>query len=191
VFTPTPTGLGERVHLARPDVNLDTHIQDIVNLLLYEDLDNVVLVGWSYGGMVITGVLDRVAERLTRVVHLDAEVPLDGESEFSISGPELRVWMEQSAQSSGEGWKASVGDPEAPSTLSSAGGSLTRNEAVVCRQAREPAYRNLSPTSPPLQSRWRGGAAHVHPVPNRRGSICIHLRSHGGTLAERSSVARP
>jgi pimeloyl-ACP methyl ester carboxylesterase len=113
VFTPTLTGLGERVHLARPDVNLDTHIQDIVNLLLYEDLANVVLVGWSYGGMVITGVLDRVPERLAHVAYVDAEVPRDGESEFSISGPEFRDEMEQSAQSSGEGWKASIGNAEA------------------------------------------------------------------------------
>src|SRR5688572_726041 len=60
VFTPTLTGLGERVHLASPDVNLDTHIEDIVNLLVYEDLEDAVLVGWSYGGMVVTGVLDRV-----------------------------------------------------------------------------------------------------------------------------------
>src|SRR5688500_11127625 len=73
VFTPTLTGLGERAHLTSRDVNLDTHIRDIENLLLYEDLENVVLVGWSYGGMVVTGVLDRVPERLAHVVYLDAE----------------------------------------------------------------------------------------------------------------------
>jgi pimeloyl-ACP methyl ester carboxylesterase len=113
VFTPTLTGLGERVHLASPDVNLETHIQDILNVLLYEDLEKVVLVGHSYSGMVITGVLDRVPERLAHVVYLDAEVPGDGESEFDVFGPEFRDAMEQSAQSSGEGWKASIGDAEA------------------------------------------------------------------------------
>jgi hypothetical protein len=113
VFTPTLTGLGERVHLASPAVNLDTHIQDIVNVLLYEDLRDVVLVGHSYGGMVITGVLDRVPERLAHVVHLDAEVPRDGESEFDVSGPEFRDEMEQSARRSGGGWKASFGDAAA------------------------------------------------------------------------------
>jgi pimeloyl-ACP methyl ester carboxylesterase len=113
VFTPTLTGLGERVHLARPTVNLDTHIQDIVNVVRYEDLESVVLVGHSYGGMVVTGVLDRVPERLAHVVYLDAEVPRDGQSEFDVVGPEFRDEMEQSARLSGEGWKASIGDAEA------------------------------------------------------------------------------
>jgi pimeloyl-ACP methyl ester carboxylesterase len=112
VFTPTLTGLGERVHLASPSTDLDTHIQDIVNLLLYEDLRNVVLVGWSYGGMVITGVLDRIPQRLAHVVYLDAEVPRDGESEFDVAGPVFRDEMERSAQTRGEGWKASLGEPE-------------------------------------------------------------------------------
>jgi pimeloyl-ACP methyl ester carboxylesterase len=112
VHTPTLTGLGERAHLASPQVNLDTHIQDIVSLLEVEDLRHVILVGWSYSGMVVTGVLDRVPERLTHVVYLDAEVPRDGESEFDVAGPEFRDAMEQSAQSSGDGWSASLGDAE-------------------------------------------------------------------------------
>lgn len=84
VHTPTLTGLGERVHLAGPDVDLDTHITDIVNLIRYEALDEVILVGWSYGGMVITGVADRVAERLAHVVYLDALLPEDGEAEVDV-----------------------------------------------------------------------------------------------------------
>jgi pimeloyl-ACP methyl ester carboxylesterase len=86
VFTPTLTGLGERIHLASPEVNLDTHITDIVNVIRYEDLEGVVLVGWSYGGMVVSGVLDRVPERLARVIYLDAEVPREGESAFDVAG---------------------------------------------------------------------------------------------------------
>src|SRR5207244_4343977 len=62
VYAPTLTGLGERVHLASPQVDLDTHIEDVVNVLEFEDLSGVVLVGWSYGGMVVAGVADRVAE---------------------------------------------------------------------------------------------------------------------------------
>jgi pimeloyl-ACP methyl ester carboxylesterase len=112
VFTPTLTGLGERVHLARPDVNLDTHIQDIVNLLVYEDLADAILVGWSYSGMVVSGVLDRVPDRLAHAVYLDAEVPRDGESDFDVSGQEFREEMERSLKS-GEGWKASLGNAEA------------------------------------------------------------------------------
>lgn len=65
VLTPTLTGLGERVHLAQPDITLDTHIQDIVNVLRFEDLHQVHLVGKSYAGMVITGVADQVPEHIS------------------------------------------------------------------------------------------------------------------------------
>ena len=80
IFRPTLTGQGERVHLASPDVNLNTHIQDVVNMILFEDLHDVVLVGHSYGGMVITGVVDRIPERIKCVIYLDAILPEDGES---------------------------------------------------------------------------------------------------------------
>jgi pimeloyl-ACP methyl ester carboxylesterase len=74
------TGLGERVHLARPDIDLDTYIQDVVNVLHFEDLHDVILVGSSFGGMVVAGVADRVPERVARLVYLDATVPEDGQS---------------------------------------------------------------------------------------------------------------
>jgi pimeloyl-ACP methyl ester carboxylesterase len=80
VFTPSYTGLGERTHLASPDVTLETHIQDVVNVLFYEDLTDVILIGHSYGGMVATGVADQVSERIRKVVYLDAFVPRDGQS---------------------------------------------------------------------------------------------------------------
>ncbi len=80
VYRPTLTGLGERVHLATPDVGLQTHIQDVVNTILFEDLHDVVLVGHSYGGMVITGVADRIPDRIAHLVYLDAILPEDGES---------------------------------------------------------------------------------------------------------------
>jgi pimeloyl-ACP methyl ester carboxylesterase len=109
VYTPTLTGLGERVHLGGPDVNLDTHIEDILNLLVYEDLQDVILVGWSYGGMVVTGVLDRAPGRLAAVVYLDGEVPRDGDRSFDF-WPETDVAaMEQRARESGDGWKVFAG----------------------------------------------------------------------------------
>jgi pimeloyl-ACP methyl ester carboxylesterase len=80
VFTPSYTGLGERSHLATPDVSLETHIQDVVNVQFYEDLTDVILLGHSYGGMVPTGVADRVPERIRKVVYLDAFVPRDGQA---------------------------------------------------------------------------------------------------------------
>src|SRR5918995_2086278 len=75
VYPVTLTGLGERAHLATPDVDLETHIQDVVNVLFYEDLRDVVLVKHSYGGNVITGVADRSPERLRQLVYLDAATP--------------------------------------------------------------------------------------------------------------------
>ncbi|HTZ19598.1 MAG TPA: alpha/beta hydrolase family protein [Opitutaceae bacterium] len=84
VYRPTLTGQGEKVHLATRDTNLTTHITDIFNVILFEDLHDVVLVGHSYGGMVITGVMDRVPERIRQVIFLDAAVPDDGESMKSL-----------------------------------------------------------------------------------------------------------
>jgi len=79
VYRPTLTGLGEHSNLAGTNIDLDTHIQDIVNVILWENLHNIVLVGHSYGGMVITGVADRVPDRIQRVVYLDALLPENGE----------------------------------------------------------------------------------------------------------------
>ena len=86
VYRPQLTGQGDRVHLARPDIGLNTHIDDVVNMILYEGLNNIVLVGHSYGGMVITGVADRVPDRIRRLVYLDAMVPNDGDSVVTLLG---------------------------------------------------------------------------------------------------------
>ncbi len=99
VFTPTMTGLGERVHLRGPEVGLDMHVQDIVNVIEYEDLTDVVLVGHSYGGMVVTGVAGRVAARIAHIVYLDAHVPADGQSVidllgFTRPGYETEQWVD-------------------------------------------------------------------------------------------------
>src|SRR5438874_2803985 len=84
VFAPSLTGLGERVHLGGPQTDLSTHIQDVVNCIEYQDLHDVVLVGHSYGGMVVTGVADRLPDRIRRLVYLDALLPDSGESVMSI-----------------------------------------------------------------------------------------------------------
>jgi pimeloyl-ACP methyl ester carboxylesterase len=80
VFTPALTGIGERVHLASPQVDLSLHAQDVINLVEYEDLHDIVLVGFSYGGMVVTATLDRIGDRVRELVYLDAFVPNDGQS---------------------------------------------------------------------------------------------------------------
>ena len=71
LFAPSYTGLGERVNLANPSIDLETHIQDILNVIKYEDLRDIVLIGHSYGGMVATGVADRARERITQLIYLD------------------------------------------------------------------------------------------------------------------------
>lgn len=94
VYRPTLTGLGERSHLVSPYTDLSTHIEDIVNVILYENLYEVVLVGHSYGGMVITGVMNRIPERISRAVFLDAHVPNHGESVNSImAATGDKLWM--------------------------------------------------------------------------------------------------
>lgn len=86
VYRVTLTGLGERMHLSETGYDLQTHINDVVNTILFEDLHDVVLTGHSYGGMVITGVMDRVPERIKHVVFLDAAVPDDGQSIWDLLG---------------------------------------------------------------------------------------------------------
>jgi pimeloyl-ACP methyl ester carboxylesterase len=105
VFTPSLTGLGERAHLATPEVDLDTHVRDVVATLEFEDLSDVVLVGHSYGGPVITGAADLVPERIGHLVYLDAEVPQDGEAEMDLMPPEERSAYEESAKLHGDGWR--------------------------------------------------------------------------------------
>jgi len=84
VYAPTLTGIGERKHLLSREIDLDTHIQDVIGVIDEEDLSDVVLVGHSYGGMVITGVADRVPEKVASLVYLDAFVPENGQSNLSI-----------------------------------------------------------------------------------------------------------
>jgi pimeloyl-ACP methyl ester carboxylesterase len=104
VFAPTLTGLGDRRHLASADIDLTTHIQDVVGLLDYEDLEQVILVGHSYGGMVIAGVAQQAPERLQHLVYLDAFVPADGQAQVDLLSAAYRQQMEQRVAAEGEGW---------------------------------------------------------------------------------------
>jgi pimeloyl-ACP methyl ester carboxylesterase len=83
------TGLGERSHLMSPSINLDTHITDIVNVIKQEELSEIVLVGHSYGGMVVTGVADALSDKIRSLVYLDAFVPENGQSLLSLLPPGL------------------------------------------------------------------------------------------------------
>jgi pimeloyl-ACP methyl ester carboxylesterase len=102
VFAPTLTGLGERSHLAGPHVDLETHIADVVGLIEAEELERVVLCGHSYGGLVITGVADRLPSRIAALFYLDAFVPEAGQSMLAIQGPERAARLRAAAR---DGWR--------------------------------------------------------------------------------------
>jgi pimeloyl-ACP methyl ester carboxylesterase len=104
-FTPSYTGLGERQHLASPSVNLSLHIDDVVNVLEFEDLREVVLIGHSFGGLVATGVADRVRNRIARVIYLDAFVPENGQSLMDMLPEQARDAMRSAANVKGDGWR--------------------------------------------------------------------------------------
>lgn len=115
LFTPTHTGLGERSHLAHPGIDLDAHIADILAVLQFEDLRDVVLIGHSYGGMVATGVADRAAERISKLVYLDAFVPRDGQAVFDLIGDAGPERTREAARVHGEGWRVPA-NPMPPDT---------------------------------------------------------------------------
>jgi pimeloyl-ACP methyl ester carboxylesterase len=104
VFTPTLTGLGERVHLLSRDVSLDTYIADVVNLLIWEDLRDIVLVGHSYGGTVVRHVADQLPDRVRSLVYLDVFVPEDGKSVLDYL-PDSGTAIRALARAQGDGWK--------------------------------------------------------------------------------------
>jgi pimeloyl-ACP methyl ester carboxylesterase len=105
VFTPTLTGLADRHHLLSREVNLQTHIDDVANLIRWEELSDVVLCGHSYGGCVISGVADLMSERIGALVYLDAFVLKDGQSLHDTLPPETRDGQLAATQRVGEGWR--------------------------------------------------------------------------------------
>ncbi len=104
VYTPSLAGVGEQAALLTPEVGLDTHIQDVVSLIETEDLQQVILVGHSYSGMVITGVADRVPNRIAHLVYLDAVIPRDGQSLVDTM-PLIGTVLRREANKKGDGWR--------------------------------------------------------------------------------------
>jgi pimeloyl-ACP methyl ester carboxylesterase len=132
----TLTGLGERVHLASPQVDLETHITDVVNLIKYEDLHGVVLLGHSYAGLVVTGVADRVPERISQLVYLDTGPIPNGTALIETFPTEAKTHIEQQVEESGDGWRFPIPPPEELATFGSLEGldearlELLRSRAV-------------------------------------------------------------
>jgi pimeloyl-ACP methyl ester carboxylesterase len=105
VFTPTITGVADRSHLSSPSVSLETHITDVEKLIRWEELSEVVLCGHSYGGCVVSGVADRVPDRIGALVYLDEFVLENGQCLNDTIPPEVRSERLAQAKEVGEGWK--------------------------------------------------------------------------------------
>jgi pimeloyl-ACP methyl ester carboxylesterase len=147
VFTPTFTGMGERGHLATPDVDLETHIADILGLLFCEDLTDVVLVGYSYGGMVATAVADRAPERIALLAYLDGLVPRSGESQADLNLFAARDVAKTRA--TGDGWRV-MPAPIAPDVLpAEAAWRRARQRPQPIRTFEQPVTLETDPTRLP------------------------------------------
>jgi pimeloyl-ACP methyl ester carboxylesterase len=135
-YPTTLTGLGERVHLASPQVDLETHITDVLNLIEFEDLHDVVLLGHSYAGIVVTGVADRVPDRISQLVYLDTGPLPDGTALIETFPTEARRHIERQVEELGDGWRFPMPPQEELATFGSLEGlddaqlELLRSRAV-------------------------------------------------------------
>lgn len=112
VYTPLLTGLGAHAHHLTSDINLTTHIQDVVGVLEYEALQHVTLVGHSYAGMIITGVAEAARERLARLVYVDAFVPQDGQSVLELLPAQFQQAFRTQAETEGDGWRLKASEKQ-------------------------------------------------------------------------------
>ena len=135
----TLTGLGERVHLASPQVDLETHITDVVNLIEYEDLHGVVLLGHSYAGLVVTGVADRIPQRISQLVYLDTGLIPNGTALIETFPTEARRHIEQQVEKLGDGWRFPIPPQEELATFGSLEGlDEARLELLRSRSVDQP-----------------------------------------------------
>jgi pimeloyl-ACP methyl ester carboxylesterase len=132
----TLTGLGERLHLAGPDVDLETHITDVVNVVEFEDLQDIILLGHSYAGLVVTGAADRITERISQLVYLDTGPIPPGTALIDLFPPEARRHTERQVEELGDGWLFPMPPPEELASMGSLEGldddllQLPRSRAV-------------------------------------------------------------
>jgi pimeloyl-ACP methyl ester carboxylesterase len=164
VFRLTLTGLGERVHLADPDVDLETHIADVLGVLDYEDLHDAVLVGHSYAGVVVTGAADRRPDRLDAVVYLDCSPLPDGMAITDVQTPEQRELQRAAVERDGGGWRWPVPDRNtlARGLFGSTAGLEDRHFAAIAQRGTPQPYATFTT---PLQ------LAHPRPPGVRRAAI--------------------
>ncbi len=151
VYSLSLTGLGERAHLARPDIDLETHVTDVVNLLRYEDLRDVVLVGHSYAGLVVTGAADRSPDRVAQLVYVDTGPLPDGVAQVEFGPPEERERTAAMVAEIGDGWRL----PPPPWKEFAAGASDVDDSTVSLLADRSVDQPYATATSPArLSGRW-------------------------------------
>ena len=135
VFPITLTGLGERVHLARPEIDLETHIADVVNTIQWNDLHDVILAGHSYAGIVITGVADRIPDRVDQLVYVDSAPLADGMAMTDLYPPDALAALRQTVDESGEGWLYPFPGFESLARDTSIAGLGEREQAMIAARA--------------------------------------------------------
>lgn len=190
VFAPTYTGLGERCHLLAREITLATHVEDVTQVLRYEDLRDIVLVGHSYGGMVISGVADRLPERIARLIFLDSLAPEDGEA--VVDQPGIEPWMatvRERVATLGDGWlfpPLAGGNPRwsaLPFACYTTPLALTNDEARSIPRM----HIRCTETAEPLATPLRAAAARVA----ARGGQCLEIASdHFPMVAMPEDLAR-
>jgi pimeloyl-ACP methyl ester carboxylesterase len=138
VYPLSLTGLGDRVHLASPEVNLETHIADIVNTLVSEDLHDVVLVGHSYASVPVTGAADRAAERITKLVYVDSGPISNGLTLLETYPPEAQQFIRQSVDERGDGWRWPMPTWDEIATMNGARSGLDAEQERMVRSRSAP-----------------------------------------------------
>ena len=195
VYAPSLTGLGDRSHLAGPEIGLTHHVEDVASLLVYEDLHDVVLVGASYGGCVISGVAATIPERVRHMVFVDGLVPEAGQSCFDLM-PGVRVGFVESSRAAGSEWAVPAPPPEFfgivdPADVEWARARLT---AMPLRTHDEPLPTMApSPSLPGTYVRcdqFVGFDAQMEPA-RRRGYAIVHVDAgHDVQVTDAPSLAK-
>ena len=147
VHAPSMTGIGERTHLASPDVDLSLHTKDVLQAIEYERLSDFVLVGHSYGGMVVSAVADRTPERIRSLVYLDAFVPQDGQALLDLARPEMREKILALP-----GWQIPPPPPQ---------GMTDRDEIAWIEGRRDPQPAGTFKEKVSLQGNYRGKRTYI------------------------------
>lgn len=173
VFTPSLTGHGDKAHLLSPEVGLTTHTDDIVSLVLDHDLNDIVLVGHSYAGMVISSVANQIPERISRLLYLDAMVPTHGENAIDVM-PLTQVMIDSAADNA-EPWRIPP-LPEFPRRTAS-----SESPTPTTSPGSRPHWQMSRPSASSSQPRWT--------TPHRRPSP--ELTFSAPAMSPRASHAGP